>query len=276
MRRLPILASRLHTRCFVLLLTLALALAGCGSIPAPSGAGATSAPAVAAAPDPEMLTQVSTYPALQRGQFNGDVTYAQLAQDGDFGLGTFSGLDGEMVALDGVFYQISADGTVRVADAAMTTPFADVHFFHSNQQLRISEPLQNLDQLKAFLAKQLPSPNRPYAFKISGTFPTLKYRSVPKQAEPYPALTDAVAKQVVFEAQNIDAVLVGYMLPEYLSGIGLPGFHFHMISADKSRGGHVLDVSASAATVDIDFLESVKLLIPQNATFQGSNFSQPK
>lgn len=257
---------------WALLVWALLVLAGCGQIP--SSSAPTTPPA--AGQDPDTLTQVSTYPALQRGQFNGEVTYAQLAQLGDFGLGTFDGLDGEMIALDGVFYQATADGAVRVADAALTTPFADISFFHSTQQLKLAEPLQNLDQLKAYLSKQLPSANRPYAFKISGTFPYLKFRSVPRQPTPYPPLATAVAGQKVFEERNIGATLVGYALPDYLGTIGVAGYHFHMISADRQRGGHVLDVSLGEATVDIDYLANLTLVIPQNATFQNTNFATPQ
>ena len=259
-----------HPRHFLSLFCLIAALAGCGSVPAISNS------ATPASQDAETLTQVSTYPALQLGQFDGDVTFAQLEQSGDFGLGTFDGLDGEMIALDGVFYQAKADGSVVVADKALQTPFADVHFFHSNQQIQLKEPLQNFDQLKAYLTKQLPSPNRPYGIKISGTFPALKWRSVPKQPEPFPTLADAVTRQVTFEQQNIKATLVGYALPEYLGGIAAAGYHFHYISDDKQHGGHVLDISLANATVDIDYLESVKLLIPQNATFQQTNFVKPQ
>lgn len=252
-----------------LLIVLLAVLAGCGQTPV------IPTQSQGSAQDTETLTQVSTYPALQRGQFNGEVTYAQLAQVGDFGLGTFQGLDGEMIALDGVFYQAKSDGSVQVADPTMTTPFADVSFFHSSQQLQLTTPLTNVEQLKVYLSQHLPSTNRPYAFKISGTFPTLKFRSVPKQSEPYPTLTDAVAKQIVFEEHTISGTLVGYMLPGYFSTIGVSGYHFHFISADKHHGGHVLDVSLSAATIDIDDLASVKLLIPQNATFQQTDFSKP-
>src|SRR5690349_18768195 len=112
-------------RSFLLFICLLVGLAGCGSVPA-----TPSAPAVATQAA-ETLTQVSTYPALQMGQFDGDTTFAQLEQAGDFGLGTFDGLDGEMIALDGVFYQAKADGSVAVADKTLQTPFADVHFFES-------------------------------------------------------------------------------------------------------------------------------------------------
>lgn len=264
-----------HVPQFIALACVAAIMAACGAAPPASTALPTSA-APATAPDAETLTQVSTYPALQMGQFDGDVSFAQLAQAGDFGLGTFDNLEGEMIALDGVFYQAKADGSVGVADKTLETPFADVHFFHSSQQAQLNQAVHNLDELKAALAKLLPSPNRPYAFKISGTFPTLKLRSVPKQSPPYPTLADAVAKQVVFEQQNISGTMVGYALPAYLGSIGVAGYHFHFISTDKLHGGHVLDVSLNAAAVDIDYLENVKLMIPQNPTFQQTDFSKPQ
>jgi len=273
MTRLPAarrVTFRAQSCCFVLLVCMLATLASCGATPP------TSASPPVAAQNAETLTQVSTYPALQRGQFDGDVTYAQLAQAGDFGLGTFDGLDGEMIALDGVFYQAKADGSVAVADKTMETPFADVHFFRSSQQLQIKATLQNFDQLKAYLTKQLPSPNLPYGIKISGTFASLKWRSVPKQQMPYPPLAEAITHQIVFEERNISGTLVGYALPEYLGGIAVAGYHFHFISTDKRHGGHVLDISLTEATVDIDPLESVKLLIPQNTTFQHTDFSKPQ
>ncbi|MCX6045741.1 MAG: acetolactate decarboxylase [Chloroflexi bacterium] len=238
-------------------------LAGC--VPPP----VTIAPS---AKNDSAITQVSIYSGFQTGLYDGDVTYAQLAQMGNFGLGTFNSLDGEMVALDGKFYQAKIDGSVQVVDPQMKTPFADVHFFHSQQQVQLNESLQNYDQLKAYLTKQLPSANRPYAFKITATFPTLKIRSVGKQNQPYPLLQDAVAQQTVFELQNITGTLVGYSMPDYLSGVSPTGYHFHFISADQQHAGHMLDCSLNAAMIEIDYLETVTLLIPQNAPFQEANF----
>lgn len=272
MLQLPIVIRRasLRTlyRCMSLVMVV-VALASCSAAPA----AAPTEPA--AAPDTETLTQVSTYPALQLGEFDGETTFAELARNGDFGLGTFDGLDGEMIALDGVFYQALSDGSVRVADPTAETPFADVHFFRSTQQVKLQQTLQSVDELTAYLTKQLPSQNRPYAFKINGTFSTIAFRSVPKQAAPYPPLQEAVAQQKRFEEQNIRGTLVGYMLPAYLGGVSLPGYHFHFISDDRRRGGHMLQMTLSEATVDIDYLENIKLVIPQNDTFQQTDFAKP-
>ncbi|MBA3390836.1 MAG: acetolactate decarboxylase, partial [Rubrobacter sp.] len=56
------------------------------------------------------LFQTSTIDALLEGKYDGDVSFAELADRGDFGLGTFDALDGEMIALDGDFYGVRADG----------------------------------------------------------------------------------------------------------------------------------------------------------------------
>jgi len=58
----------------------------------------------------DALTQVSTIDAVLNGLYDGVVAYGDLKECGDFGIGTFEGLDGEMIALDGDFYQIKADG----------------------------------------------------------------------------------------------------------------------------------------------------------------------
>src|ERR1700722_19599243 len=68
--------------------------------------------------------QTSTMGALLDGVYDGDVTIRELLQHGDFGLGTFNGLDGEMLVLDGVCYQLRGDGSAQVADADQRTPFA--------------------------------------------------------------------------------------------------------------------------------------------------------
>jgi len=58
------------------------------------------------AAEPGRLFQTSTLQALMAGVYDGDLTFQALARHGDFGLGTFEALDGEMIALDGAFYQI--------------------------------------------------------------------------------------------------------------------------------------------------------------------------
>ncbi len=62
--------------------------------------------------EPHVLFQASTIAALLDGAYDGDVTFAELAEHGDLGLGTLNALDGEMIALDGRFYRADVDGLV--------------------------------------------------------------------------------------------------------------------------------------------------------------------
>src|SRR5436189_2289674 len=74
--------------------------------------------------EPHVLFQASTIGALIDGAYDGDVTFAELAQHGDLGLGTLNGLDGEMLALDGHFLRADLEGNVHEIDPAAKTPFA--------------------------------------------------------------------------------------------------------------------------------------------------------
>ena len=70
--------------------------------------------------------QVSTLGALNAGVYEGAATFSELKQHGNFGLGTLEGLDGEMVAFNGNFYQIKSDGVAYPVTDEMKTPFAAV------------------------------------------------------------------------------------------------------------------------------------------------------
>jgi acetolactate decarboxylase len=244
----------------LLLLATAVLLAGCAAPRAPV----------------QQVTQISTYPALQIGLYDGDVSYAELARMGDFGIGTFDGMDGEMIALDGRFYQARADGSVRRADGRQETPFATVTFFTPEQRVQATKPLPDYDSLKAYLAEVAPPANEPYAIRIDGRFPHVKIRSVPRQSEPYPPLSDVVAQQATWELNDVQGTLVGYWFPEYLSTLNAPGYHLHFISDDRRTAGHLLECSLGGAAIAIETLDRVSLQIPKTAAFAAADLgAQP-
>src|ERR1700677_1752512 len=80
------------------------------------------------------LFQVSTSTALVKGVYNGVVRIGELKQHGDFGLGTFDGLDGEMLALDGHFYQVQSSGKVSEPSDDARVPFAVVTTFRPERE----------------------------------------------------------------------------------------------------------------------------------------------
>jgi acetolactate decarboxylase len=218
------------------------------------------------AQEARLLFQTSTLQALSAGVYDGDLTFQELARHGDFGLGTFDALDGEMIALDGAFYQIKADGRVYPVTGAMKTPFAAVTFFQASRTHMIDMPL-NYPQLLDYIAKLLPSPNLPYAIKIEGLFSSVKARSIPRQEKPYPPLAAAAENQAVFKLAHVKGVIVAFRYPAYLAGVNMPGYHCHFITTDRRAGGHLLDCRVEGATLAIDALPNFFLRLPDNQEF---------
>src|SRR5215208_3653463 len=87
------------------------------------------------------LFQTSTIDALLEGSYEGDVSFAELGARGDFGLGTLDALDGEMVCLDGSFYQVKSDGRAYPVDGDARTPFAVVTTFEPDVSETLSTPM---------------------------------------------------------------------------------------------------------------------------------------
>jgi acetolactate decarboxylase len=218
------------------------------------------------AAEPGRLFQTSTLQALMAGLYDGDLTFQELARQGDFGIGTLDGLDGEMIALEGAFYQIKADGCVSSVPGSMKTPFAAVTFFKAGRTHMIEMPL-NYQQLLDYIDKLLTSPNLPYAIRVEGRFTAVKTRSIPRQQKPYPPLAQAAQKQAVFELANVNGVIVAFRCPAYLAGVNMPGYHCHFITADRRAGGHLLDCQVEGATVAVNALPNFDLRLPENQEF---------
>jgi len=187
-----------------------------------------------------VLFQASTIGALLEGAYDGDLSFAALAEHGDFGLGTLNGLDGEMVALEGRFYRAAVDGRVGEVEAAERTPFAVVTRFAPTVDAELDGPLDH-EPLLAGLDALVPDGAASCAIRIDGRFELVRARSVPRQHPPYRPLTEVVAEQRVFELRDAVGSMVGFRFPEYVEGIEVSGYHLHFVDAARERGGHVLD-----------------------------------
>lgn len=219
------------------------------------------------------LYQVATLSALAKGVYDGDYTYAKLKKHGDFGLGTFDYLDGEMVAFNGKFYQMEADGTIRLVRNKDTTPFAEVCYFSPTIKNISVANIKSFKELTNFIESQLTAKNSPYAIRIKGAFPYLKLRAVLKQDKIGVPLVVAAKNQKVFVFHNVKGYLVGYWFPQYLSGIAVAGFHFHFISDDYKHGGHVLDLELANGTMDMMQVDNVTMYIPNTKSFASADLN---
>lgn len=223
----------------------------------------------------EYIYQYSVLAALTAGAYDGQMTFGELREHGGFGLGTFDALDGEMLALDGAFYQIKIDGKVYRVTDEMETPFAVVTSFSSDISFRVKNNL-NYNEFKDYLDSRLPTENLFYAVKGEGSFTRIKVRSVPRQEKPYPPLLEVVKEQKVFELNNVKGTLVGFRCPEYVAGLNVSGYHFHFITDDRKAGGHVLDLQIGDIVVDIDQTAKFDMILPETNSFYQMDFSKSK
>src|SRR6266853_202795 len=152
--------------------------------------------------------QISTSAALVQGVSEGAVSSRKLLANGDFGLGTFEHLDGEMVVLDGSIYQGRGDGTVEARRDDFQIPFAVVSLV-----------------------------------------------------------------QPEFRFNDIEGTLVCVWSQRYSSSFSIPGYHFHFISKDRTKGGHVLDCSAKGLRVGIQTLFEYDVRLPDAGPFIKENLA---
>ncbi|WMW24924.1 acetolactate decarboxylase [Methanolobus sediminis] len=220
----------------------------------------------------DTIYQFSVINALLEGVYDGEITCGELKEKGDFGLGTFDDLNGEMLELDGVIYQVKADGNAYEVEDTETSPFAAVTFFEADIENNTNTEMSN-QEMASYIEDMLPSQNLMYAIKVTGNFSYMKTRSVAAQEKPYPRLVDVTRDQSVFEFNNTSGTIVGYWMPEFVYGINVPGYHLHFITADRTAGGHILDYTITSGTIEIDSCDGFNLELPENENYLSTGLS---
>ena len=218
-----------------------------------------------------VLYQYSVINALSAGVYEGDLTVKELKKFGNFGLGTFNNIDGEMIVLDGKIYQVKTDGVPVEAEKNLLSPFAAVTFFKIDTTIELKTP-QTLQQIKKVIDAAVPSINYLYAVKISGLFQKVKTRSVPKQQQPFPDLAPVIKNQVTFEKESINGTVIGFKMPEFIDGVNVKDFHFHFLSDDKNFGGHLLDLIIEKGKIEIGIIKEFRCQLPSTKNFTGTKF----
>ena len=192
---------------------------------------------------------------LLDGIYDGEMTIGELLSHGNFGVGTFNGLDGEMVVLDGVCYQVRHDGSVSLPDLRQQTPYAVVTNFvpmikrELPQNLLRKSASQILDDFTV-------SKNYMYAIKIYG-----------------PKMVAATENEDIVQFDNVTGTIVGFRTPIYEQGISVPGCHAHFIDDEHVQGGHVVDFKLRSAKVEICPGTGLQLHLPLTPEFSSANLS---
>ena len=240
-----------------------------------AGMGLALGAAGCAGPSRNTLYQVSTIDALLAGTYDGDLPLEELRQQGDFGIGTYDNLDGEMVLLDGVFYQVKASGKVTSPDPRGETPFAAVCAFRPERTVAVP-PGSDMAAVEQWLDREVPPRNRFCAIRIDGTFKTMRTRSVPAQQRPFPPLKEVAATQPVFDLENVSGTIVGFRCPPYVAGVNVAGYHLHFLSQDGAKGGHVLGFELVTGTAQVDELDRFALQLPGTEDFATVNLARDR
>jgi acetolactate decarboxylase len=222
------------------------------------------------------LFQISTLQALMQGYYYPSSTVGELKENGDFGIGCFEAVNGELIMLDGVVYQAIYDSSILVPDNNTTIPYATVTFFNNDMSNEL-ENITSMDNLKEQLDNIVNKNGRNlfYFVRIDGTFDKLTYRSEYAQKEPYKPLAKAMeTDQTFFNAENETGTIVGLYCPDFMDKLNSQGWHFHYINSSRKNGGHLLEVSAKKATVQLSKKTKFEMKLSEKENFQNLPLSK--
>lgn len=216
------------------------------------------------------MFQVSTLHALVAGYTRSVITVEELEGMGDVGLGTFEGVDGEMILLDGVCYRARQDGSVARPAPGAGVPFASVASVEGGTAFELGEA-RGIDALKQELTCKIDEAyalNSMHVVTVTGAFDSVSARSESAYRADHITLKDMLAttqREFVFE--KLDGTLVCVYHPDFMDGINAPGWHVHFLSEDRARGGHVFDLSLIRGHAVMHRIDRIEIQLPATLAF---------
>jgi acetolactate decarboxylase len=216
------------------------------------------------------LYQTSTMSALVDGIYEGSLSVAELLEHGDFGVGTFNQLDGEMIVNEGVCFHLFSSGEARIASPRDLTPFAAVTTFEPDLTFPVTEPTSRADLLTQ-IDERLSSENLFYAIRGTGHFSSGSTRTATRQEAPYPPLPQATMSEAVRTFTDSSGVLVGFRTPDYEQGISVAGYHLHFLNDEHTGGGHAFDFVLAQGVMEVMTVSELRLSLPTSGPFLAAD-----
>ena len=214
--------------------------------------------------------QLGLMSALLAGVYDGPTPLREVLRHGDLGLGTFNGLDGEMMLLDGVCFRMRSDGSIDRPDLDERTPFAIVTRFTASASSSIDQPMDRAEVI-SLVQTMVPSENYLYAVRVTGSFESVTTRTVQRQTPPYRPMREAVRDQSVLEFRSLAGTIAGFRTPLYERGIGVPVGTSISSTMSAAAGGHVLDFRILSGTVDVCVATELDLRLPLDDGFRDAD-----
>lgn len=216
--------------------------------------------------------QTSLMSALLDGIYDGDMTLAELLGHGNFGLGTFEALDGEMIILDSVPWQLRGDGSVSRADLEQRTPFATVTNFVPSITRTIDHRTTR-SELSELVDRLGVSANYLYGLRITGDFEWITTRTVRKQKRPFPPMSQTTSDEPLVRHDHTSGVMAGFRTPLFEQGINVAGCHVHYVDDEHSHGGHVVDFVMTKGLVEVCLGTDLRVRLPLSQEFQDADLA---
>ena len=216
------------------------------------------------------MFQVSTLQALALGYSRSVITVEELLTHGDSGLGTYEDVNGEMIMAGGRCFRAREDGTVEEAPPDAGVPFCAVSFLQGRRTFDI-DGIESIGKLKQLLDVKIEEEfglNSMHMVRIDGFFERVCARSESGRRTDHITLKDMLQdNQRDFFFDKVDGTLVGVYYPDYMDGINAPGWHLHFLTADRTRGGHVFDLSLRAGQAQLDKISRIEIQLPYSPAF---------
>lgn len=218
------------------------------------------------------LYQTSTMAALLDAVYDGETTLDELLQHGNFGLGTFNALDGEMIVTDGVVRQFRAEGLAAEVPGSLKTPFACVTYFEPEKTVTIDSP-KTKETFEELVDNLLGNPNLFGAVRFTGEFQRVDTRTVFCQCKPYPHMLEVVKKQPTCTMENVMGTMIGFRTPVYMQGVNVAGYHLHFLSEDSKRGGHVTEYRLVRGKLEVASISDLEIQLPRTEQFAKADLN---
>ncbi|MDB5347059.1 MAG: D-psicose/D-tagatose/L-ribulose 3-epimerase [Schlesneria sp.] len=213
------------------------------------------------------LWQITPSMAYRSGFYDGVMTIRDARQHGNFGVGQFAALDGELIVVDGSFYRAKSDGAVTVADDNDELCFTQLCFYEPGRTRWEARSGLSRETLRTFLEHVLTFGNSFCAFRIHGKFASVVASAPPLLKKPYPRIDKVGPMRKSYTFEDLEGTIVGYYSPVFAQDVGVPGYHLHFISDDKQHGGHVESFSLTGGCIDAVRINEMTLRLPTSKEY---------
>ncbi|WP_285015439.1 acetolactate decarboxylase [Lactococcus garvieae] len=216
------------------------------------------------------LFQHNTLAALMSGLYEGTLTIGELLKKGDFGIGTLSGINGELIVLDGKAYIATGDKKVRQVEDSETVAYAAVAHHDATLSFQQEEKIAS-EELFEKIENEFNSENTFYTIKMTGDFDMMHVRMAPGAAEGEP-FAKVAENQPEYKEHQVVGTIVGFWTPEMFHGVSVAGYHLHFLADSCNFGGHILGFTGFSGKVEIGQVDALE----QNFPTKSQNFLQAK